>query len=100
MNLSDWVRSKMGQSSERTLGAELWLTIWTVGGACWIAIALLCLSWNLSAGSTVAGRSGAYFIDAVLLLHFALLFTLSAGAYRIALGQGWPADGPCRFRVI
>ena len=78
---------------------ELWPIIWTAGGLCWLAIAILGLLWSWPASGTI--QNGNYIVSsAARLVHHVLLFLLSACAYRIALGQGWPRAPIKRMRVI
>lgn len=79
--------------------AELWKTIWTAGGLVWICIAVVGMLWAWPISGTIQG--GGYFINssARLLLH-CLLFLVSAGAYRIGIGLGWPGTTLPRIRVI
>ena len=78
---------------------ELWPIIWTAGGICWLTIAILGLLWAWPLSGTT--QNGSYIVTSTArLIHHVLLFLMSACAYRIALGQGWPPEPIKRARVI
>jgi two-component system LytT family sensor kinase len=78
---------------------ELWPIIWTAGGICWLAIAILGLLWAWPLSGTI--QNGDYIVtSAARLIHHVLLFLMSACAYRIGLGQGWPPEPIRRARVL
>jgi hypothetical protein len=79
--------------------SELWAIIWTAGGLCWLCVAVIGILWFWPVSGTVQG--GEYIVSSgARLLHHFLLFLLSAPAYRIAIGLGWPATLGPRIRVI
>jgi two-component system, LytTR family, sensor kinase len=81
-------------------GAGLWPIIWTAGGLCWLAIALLALLWSWPDSGTTM-QNGDYIVTSTArLVHHALLFVLSAGAYRIGLARLWPAERRAQLRTI
>ncbi len=85
----------------RSVGAnsELWATIWTAGGLCWLCVAVIGILWYWPISGTVQG--GEYIVSSqARLLHHVLLFLISAPAYRIGIGLGWPAEAWGRVRVI
>jgi hypothetical protein len=78
---------------------ELWPVIWTAGGICWLTIAILGLLWAWPLSGTT--QNGNYIVTSTArLMHHVLLFLMSACAYRIGLGQGWPPEPIKRARVI
>jgi hypothetical protein len=80
-------------------GAELWPIIWTAGGLCWLAIAILGLLWAWPLSGTTL--NGDYIVtSAARLIHRVLLFLLSACVYRIALDQGWPQERNRQVRLV
>lgn len=79
--------------------SELWLVIWTAGGLCWLCVAVIGILWFWPVSGTVQG--GEYVVSSgARLLHHFLLFLLSAPAYRIGIGLGWPTTALARARVI
>ena len=79
--------------------SELWSIIWTAGALCWLCVAVIGVLWFWPVAGTVQG--GEYIIrSGARLLHHFLLFLLSAPAYRIGIGLGWPAGALPRIRVI
>jgi hypothetical protein len=80
--------------------SELWPIIWSAGGLCWFATAILGLLWAWPSSGTTT-QDGDYIpSSAARLVHYALLFLLSACAYRLALSQGWPRERFKRARVF
>lgn len=79
--------------------AELWPIIWTAGGLCWLSVAVIGILWFWPTSGTVQGNDRIMSSGARLLHHF-LMFLLSAPAYRIGIGSGWPATTLPRLRVI
>jgi hypothetical protein len=78
---------------------ELWPIIWTAGGSCWLIISILGLLWAWPMSGTT--QNGDYYVTSTArLVHHALLFLLSACAYRIGLGQGWPRERIKRLRTV
>jgi hypothetical protein len=86
-----------GRSAE--LNSELWAIILTAGGFCWLSVAVIGVLWFWPVSGTVQGGEFVISSGARLLHHF-LLFLLSAPAYRIGIGLGWPATALPRIRVI
>jgi two-component system LytT family sensor kinase len=79
---------------------SLWPIIWTAGGLCWLSIAILGLLWSWPSSGTTT-PSGDYVVSSTArLVHHVLLFLVSACAYRVALGQGWPIERHARVRVV
>jgi Histidine kinase len=79
--------------------SELWVIIWTAGGLCWLCVAVIGILWFWPVNGTVQG--GDYIVTSkARLLQYFLLFLLSAPAYRIGIGLGWPATALPRVRVI
>jgi Histidine kinase len=79
--------------------SELWAIIWTAGGLSWLCVAIIGILWYWPVSGTVQG--GEYVVSSgARLLHYFLLFLLSAPAYRIGIGLGWPAGALSRVRVI
>ena len=86
-------------SAREPVRDELWPIIWTAGGLCWLTIAILALLWSWPTSGTT--QNGDYNVSsAARLLHHVLLFLMSACAYRIGLGQGWPREPIKRVRVV
>lgn len=78
---------------------ELWRIIWTAGGLVWLCVAVVGILWAWPMSGTMQG--GEYVIsNSARLLHHCLLFLLSACAYRIGIGLGWPGGALPRLRVI
>ncbi len=76
----------------------LWPVIWTVGGACWLVIALIGVLWAWPVSGTY--QDGAFVVrSGARLVHHGLLFLVSAVGYRFGLGQGWPTSLAGRARV-
>jgi hypothetical protein len=91
--------SALRPGSATVPNSELWAIIWTAGGLCWLCVALIGVLWFWPVSGTVQG--GEYIVSSgARLLHHFLLFLLSAPAYRIGIGQGWPAGALPRIRVI
>jgi Histidine kinase len=89
-------RPALGVERERD---ELWPIIWTAGGICWLTIAILGLLWAWPLSGTT--QNGDYIVTSTArLIHHVLLFLMSACAYRIGLGQGWPREPIKRARVL
>jgi hypothetical protein len=79
--------------------SELWTIIWTAGGLCWLCVAVIGILWFWPVSGTVQGSE--YVVSSgARLLHYFLLFLLSAPAYRIGIGLGWPATALPRLGVI
>jgi hypothetical protein len=79
--------------------AELWSAIWTAGGMCWLCVAVIGILWAWPVSGTFRGED--YVVStAARLLHHGVLFLISALAYRIGIGLGWPDPVPSRIRVI
>ena len=92
--------SAAGHSRAARPNAELWPIIWTAGGLCWLAIAILGLLWAWPTSGTTA-QNGDYTVSSIArTVHYALLFLFSACAYRLGLGQGWPRERIARARVL
>jgi Histidine kinase len=81
-------------------GRGLWPIIWVAGGLCWLAIAILALLWSWPDSGTTM-KNGDYIVTSTArLMHHALLFLMSACAYRIGLDRLWPADRRAQLRFI
>ena len=80
--------------------SDLWPIIWMAGGGCWLVIAALGLLWSWpSSGTTL--QNGDYVVSsAARLVHYTLLFLLSACAYRLGLGADWPRERKMQVRII
>jgi hypothetical protein len=80
--------------------SDLWPIIWTAGGGCWLVIAVLGLLWSWpSSGTTL--QNGDYIVSsASRVVHYILLFLLSACAYRIGLGTRWPHERLRQLRIV
>lgn len=92
--------STAAQGRDSPPNTGLWPIIWTAGGLCWLAIAILGLLWAWPTSGTTA-QNGDYTVSsAARVVHYALLFLLSACAYRLGLGQGWPRQQIKRARVL
>jgi two-component system LytT family sensor kinase len=79
--------------------SELWPIIWSAGGLCWLAIAILGLLWAWPTSGTT--QNGDYIVSSTArIVHYGLLFLMSACAYRLGLGQGWPRERIRRARVL
>jgi len=79
--------------------SELWPIIWTAGGFCWLAVAVIGILWFWPTSGTLQGNDRIMSSGARLFHHF-LMFLLSAPAYRIGIGLRWPATSLPRLRVI
>jgi two-component system, LytTR family, sensor kinase len=78
---------------------KLWPIIWSAGGLCWLAIAIVGLLWSWPVSGTTS--NGDYIVtNGARTLHHALLFLVSACAYRFSLGLGWPTPYRARLRVV
>lgn len=79
--------------------AELWAIIGTAGALCWLSVAVIGILWFWPVSGTLQG--GEYIVSSkARLLQYFLLFLLSAPAYRIGIGLGWPATALPRIGVI
>jgi hypothetical protein len=79
--------------------SELWTIIWTVGGFCWLCVAIIGILWFWPVRGTV--QSGEYIVSSeARLVHHILLFLVAAPVYRIGIGLGWPAKGLPRLQVV
>jgi sensor histidine kinase YesM len=79
--------------------SELWKIIWTAGGLCWLCTAIVGILWAWPLSGTTQG--GEHYVNSsARLLHHCLLFLISAPAYRVAMGLGWPATAWRRVGVI
>jgi Histidine kinase len=79
--------------------AELWRIIWSAGGLVWLCVAIIGMLWAWPMAGTMQGM-GYIVSNSARLLHHGLLFLLSACAYRIGIGLGWPDAALPRIRVI
>jgi two-component system LytT family sensor kinase len=80
--------------------SDLWPIIWTAGGGCWFVIAVLALLWSWPQSGTTL-QNGDYIVSsAARLVHYIVLFLMSACAYRIGLGAGWPLERAAQVRII
>jgi two-component system LytT family sensor kinase len=87
----------LGAPRER---GDLWPIIWTAGGGCWLVTAVLGLLWSLPYSGTTM-QNGDYVVSsAARLVHYSLLFLLSACAYRIGLGARWPRERSAQVRIV
>jgi sensor histidine kinase YesM len=99
-----WLRPSLllSQGRDRRAAAskaELWRVIWTAGGLVWLCIAAVGMLWAWPMAGTIHGDD--YYVHSgARLLHHCLLFLLSAAAYRIGIGLGWPDTALGRIRVI
>jgi hypothetical protein len=79
--------------------SELWLTIWTAGGLCWLCVTVIGILWAWPISGTLQG--GEYIVrSGGRLLHHAILFLLAAPIYHFGLGFGWPDSLKARTRVV
>jgi hypothetical protein len=79
--------------------AELWKIICTAGGLVWLGVAVVGMLWAWPMASTM--QPGGYIVsNSARLLHHCLMFLLSACAYRIGIGLGWPEGALPRGGVI
>lgn len=103
--LADFARSASIPSTARRLGRtdtvdpELWSSIWTVGGFCWLCVAVIGILWFRPVAGTIQGGEYVVSSSVRLLLHV-LLYLLAAPAYRIGLGMGWPTGALHRAGVV
>ena len=75
------------------------MIIWTAGGLVWLCVAVVGMLWAWPMSGTM--QRGEYMIsNSARLLHHGLLFLLSAFAYRIGIGLGWPEAAWPRIRVV
>jgi hypothetical protein len=87
------------KSSVSEQSDKLWPIIWSAGGLCWLAIAIVGLLWSWPVSGTTA--NGDYIVtNGARTVHHALLFLVSACAYRFTLGLGWPTPFRARLRVV
>ena len=78
---------------------SFWPTIWAVGGASWLVVAVAEIAYRWPISGTYVG--GDYVLSSgARLLANTLEFLLSACVYRVLLGQGWPARALARVRVV
>jgi hypothetical protein len=79
---------------------DLWPIIWAAGGGCWLIIAVLGLLWSWPLSGTTL-QNGDYVVSsAARFIHYAMLFLLSACAYRIGLSIGWPHERSRQLRIV
>jgi Histidine kinase len=77
-----------------------WSVILSVGGLCWLVVAITAVLWMLPWSGTTTSTGDYVITTWARAIQHVMVFVVAVVGYRISIAVGWPEGMPARTRVV